>query len=95
MSTVSLSPLEVCKLSSPSRCTITTARVIAIKKTLVRRYEHNGTAANLIREAIALAEAEAWRTGFPHLFLPELADETLRQLAQKRSLIHPELAHAA
>jgi len=49
----------------------------------------------LVREAIAAAEAQAWLTGYPHLFLPDLADEILRQLRQKGALIHPEYAQAA
>jgi len=47
---------------------------------------------NFIREAIATAEAEAWLSGFPHLFLPDLADEMLRRLLQS---VHPEYAQAA
>jgi len=50
---------------------------------------------SLIREAIATAEAEAWLSGFPHLFLPDLADEILRHLRQRRPSDHPEFAQAA
>jgi hypothetical protein len=34
-----------------------------------------------IREAIAEAEAAAWHTEFPHLFLPDLAEEAVARLA--------------
>ena len=33
-----------------------------------------------IREAIHQAEIVAWHTDFPHLFLPDLAEEAIRQL---------------
>lgn len=33
-----------------------------------------------IREAIAEAEVAAWHTEFPHLFLPDLAEEAIGQL---------------
>jgi hypothetical protein len=70
-------------------------RVVAIKRILVERYRREGYAMSLIREAIATAEAEAWLSGFPHLFLPDLADEILRHLSQSRTSEHPEFAQAA
>lgn len=76
-------------------CRLTTARVVAIKEALVARYRAQGVPAGLIREAIAAAEAQAWLSGFPHLFLPDLADEILAHLQQKRSSIHPGYAQAA
>jgi hypothetical protein len=76
-------------------CRLTTARVIAIKQRLVARYREEGVPLGLAREAIAAAEAQAWGSGFPHLFLPDLADEIVGQLRQKRDSIHPELAQAA
>jgi hypothetical protein len=76
-------------------CRRLAARVIAIKQILVESYLLQGVPSALVREAIASAEAEAWRVGFPHLFLPDLADEMLRQLREKRGSIHPEYAQAA
>lgn len=76
-------------------CRRLTGRVLAIKQTLIARYRSEGAPMTLIREAIAAAEAEAWLSGFPHLFLPDLADEILAHLRQKRSSIHPEYAQAA
>lgn len=77
------------------RCRLTTSRVISIKDTLVARYRLEGTPMPLVREAIASAESLAWLTGFPHLFLPGLADEILDQLRQKEGSFHPEFAEAA
>ena len=34
----------------------------------------------LIREAIGEAEELAWRTQYPHLFLPDLVEETMTRL---------------
>ena len=34
-----------------------------------------------IRKAIEDAEAAAWRTSFPHLFLPDLAEEAIERSA--------------
>jgi hypothetical protein len=34
-----------------------------------------------IREAIAEAELAAWHTEFPHLFLPDLAEEAVGRLS--------------
>ena len=81
--------------SRANRCRRTRGRVLLIKESLISRYRGEGVPIGLIREAIASAEAQAWRTGFPHLFLPDLADEIIDQLRQKRVLIHPELAQAA
>ncbi len=76
-------------------CRRLTGRVLAIKQALVARYRLAGVPAPLIRETIAAAEAQAWLSGFPHLFLPDLADEILDQIRQKRAPIHPEYAEAA
>ena len=77
------------------RCRKTTARVVALKALLIERYRLAGHPPILIREAIAAAEAQARLAGFPQLFLPELADEMVRQLRQKWASIHPEYAQAA
>jgi hypothetical protein len=76
-------------------CRRLTGRVLAIKQSLLARYIREGVPMALIREAIAAAEAQAWLSGFPHLFLPDLADEILRHLRQIRVSIHPEYAQAA
>lgn len=76
-------------------CRLTTARVLAIKEILIARFRREGIPMNLVRYAIATAEAQAWFSGFPHLFLPDLADEILDHLRQKRPSSHPDLAQAA
>jgi len=76
-------------------CRRLTGRVVAIKQILVERYRRQGFPMSVIREAIATAEAQAWLSGFPHLFLPGLADEILRHLSQRRISEHPEFAQAA
>lgn len=43
-----------------------------------RRFPGEGSR---IRRAIEEAEAVAWRTPFPHLFLPDLAEEAIVRLA--------------
>ncbi len=75
-----------------------TARVIATKAALIARYRAAGVPMALVRHAIANAEAQAWLSGFPHLFLPELADEILRRLRQhevSHGITHLDYAHAA
>lgn len=76
-------------------CRRLTARVVAIKRILIERYRLEGIPMALVREAIADAEAQAWLSGFPHLLLPDFADEILRQLRQKGASSHPEYAQAA
>jgi hypothetical protein len=94
MRAVSPIPLDP-TVSAADSCRRLTDRVLAIKQILVDSYRLQGVPLPLIREAIATAEAEAWRAGFPHLFLPDLADEILRRLRQKGGSIHPEYAQAA
>ncbi len=43
-----------------------------------RRFPGEGSR---IRKAIEEAEVAAWQTPFPHLFLPDLADEAIARLA--------------
>jgi hypothetical protein len=75
-------------------CRLLTARVLVIKQRLIERYRMEGHPIRLIRDAIAAAEADAWLSGFPHLFLPDLADEVVRHLLAKTAA-HPEYAQAA
>ena len=52
-----------------------------------------------IREAISQAEIMAWHTDFPHLFLPDLAEEAMTRLSFSSKSEHKDesnsLAHAA
>jgi len=86
-STISLS-------ETTETCRLVTGRVLSIKQRLVERYRNAGLPMTLIRDAIAAAEADAWLSGFPHLFLPDLADEVVRHLLAKVAT-HPEYAQAA
>jgi hypothetical protein len=58
--------------------------VIALDELKVRLQEHfEGRfpgEGRLIRKAIEEAEALAWRTQFPHLFLPDLVEEAMARL---------------
>jgi hypothetical protein len=55
--------------------------IARLKSRLQARYERHlpGQAAR-IRRALEKAEAAAWRTRFPHLFLPEFAELRLARL---------------
>jgi hypothetical protein len=88
-------PPRFAEFDRTESCRRLTARVVEIKQILVQSYLLQGAPSDVVREAIAIAEAEAWRSGFPHLFLPDLADEVLRRLLQKGASIHPEYAQAA
>jgi hypothetical protein len=52
-----------------------------------------------IREAIRQAEIVAWHTDFPHLFLPDLAEEAITRLSFSSKSEHKDesnsLAHVA
>ena len=52
-------------------------------------------AAELFRASFAEAEALAWETRFPHLFLPLLAEEKVNLAFAGRSAARPRLAQAA
>jgi hypothetical protein len=52
--------------------------IAALKTRLVVRYErHFPGRSAVIRSAVEMAEAVAWCTPFPHLFLPELAEQQI------------------
>ena len=87
-------PSPVSLHETTETCRLLTARVLTIKQRLVDRYRVAGLPMTLIRDAIAAAEADAWLSGFPHLFLPDLADEVVRHLLAKVAT-HPEYAQAA
>ena len=90
-----ISDSKVSLVEKADSCRRLTGRVVAIKRILVERYRREGVPMGLIREAIATAEAEAWLSGFPHLFLPDLAEEILRRLRERKTSDHPEYAQAA
>ena len=48
---------------------------------------------NFIRQALDEAEALAWRTSFPHLFLPDLAEVQMAQFARQRRKSRPSGAY--
>jgi hypothetical protein len=86
---------QVSVVEKADSCRLVAARVVAIKERLLERYRQEGQPVGLVREAIAGAEAKAWLTGYPHLFLPDLAEEILRQLREKGASSHPLYAQAA
>jgi len=92
--TLTAESAQVSIFEKTETCHLITGRVVAIKQRLVERYRVNGLPMTLIRDAIAAAEADAWLSGFPHLFLPDLADEVVRHLLAKVAT-HPEYAQAA
>ena len=54
------------------------AALRGLQARLQARYESRFPGKELwIRRAIDAAEEAAWRTGFPHLFLPDLAEEAI------------------
>lgn len=58
------------------------AAVIDLKGRLQEQYERDFPERSvLIHKAIEEAEALAWRTSFPHLFLPDLAEDQIARLA--------------
>jgi hypothetical protein len=51
---------------------------VRLQEQYERRFPGEGSR---IRKAIEEAEVEAWHTPFPHLFLPDLAEEAIAGLA--------------
>jgi hypothetical protein len=52
-----------------------------LKARLVARYEQAlPSRGQIIRQAVAEAEELAWRTPFPHLFLPDFAEVRLAEI---------------
>jgi hypothetical protein len=71
------------QLSAPGNGVLS-ARLAQVKKSLVRRLSHDFSdrlPVALIRRAIDEAEELAHSTGFPHLVLPLLAEETVRRVS--------------
>lgn len=53
-----------------------------LKVRLQAQYERRFPGAGMrIREVLSQAELVAWRTDFPHLFLPDLAEEAIERLS--------------
>jgi len=77
------------------------ARLTKVKKSLVRRFadEFSGRLPlALIRRAVEEADALARATGYPHLVLPVLAEETVRRVSDgtyaEEPAVHSRLAFA-
>jgi hypothetical protein len=69
------------------------AAVGKLKVRLLVRYERTLPGRrHLIQQAIADAEEMAWRTPFPHLFLPDFAEVRLAEIIARRE---PAFARAA
>lgn len=63
-------------------CNQLTAAIIDLKGRLQEHYERDFPDRSvLIHKAIEQAEELAWRTSYPHLFLPDLAEEEINRLA--------------
>jgi hypothetical protein len=55
-----------------------------LKQRLQARYERR-LSGERVRKAIQDAEAAAWQTSFPHLFLPDLVEDAMEHLANSSS----------
>ena len=68
-----------------------TGAIVQLKSRLQTRYESclPGKSGQ-IRQIIHAAEDAAWGTGFPHLFLPELADEGIARLVATQPIAFAE-----
>lgn len=72
------------------RCRLAVA-VCDLKTRLLVGYERRyPSAARQIRDAVAEAEVAAWHTEFPHLFLPDLAEEAVARLSVLSNLEHSD-----
>ena len=66
---------------APGFCTKLLSALAALKEQLRRRYDILLPGRpGLVRELIAEAEARAWETPFPHLFLPDFAELRLAEV---------------
>ena len=62
--------------------------IAELKTRLQKQYERVLPGqSELVRDAIAVAEALAWLTPFPHLFLPDLAEARITSLASQSGFI--------
>jgi hypothetical protein len=72
------------------RCRLAVA-VCDLKTRLLADYERRfPNAARQVRDAVAEAEMAAWHTEFPHLFLPDLAEEAVARLSVLSNLEHSD-----
>lgn len=81
-------------LEAPSQfCREIVAALSQLKTRLFHQYEQVLPGrGQLIREAVAEAEALAWQTPFPHLFLPDFAEARVAEIV---AALEPPLARAA
>ena len=80
-------PLDPCRAAPAPEFSERLHRAIdALKHRLLARHEPTfpGRSEEL-RSAIEIAESVAWCTPFPHLFLPELAEQQIALLAGAKS----------
>ena len=76
---MSSTPFQPAPLVSFTFCRQILHAVGQLRRGLRARYLGAGTpGAALLRRSLAEAEALAWETSFPHLFLPLLAEEKVR-----------------
>ena len=67
--------------------------LVTLKEQLIAKYEDALPGRrHLVRELVAEAEALAWETSFPHLFLPDFAE---LRLAEVLAIEQPAFARAA
>ena len=70
--------------AAPISCAKLANAIAELKTRLQDQYEHVLPGhSELVRDAIAAAEALAWLTPFPHLFLPDLAEARIASLASQ------------
>jgi hypothetical protein len=67
--------------------------IVKLKSRLIAKYErsHPGRS-HVIRQAVTEAEALAWETAFPHLFLPDFAEARVAEIV---ATCEPVFARAA
>ena len=69
---------------TPLSCEKLANAIAELKTRLQNQYERVLPGqTELVRDAIAAAEALAWLTPFPHLFLPDLAEARIASLASQ------------
>ena len=78
---------------APGFCRKLVSALAALKEQLRQKYENVLPGRpGLVREIIAEAEALAWETPFPHLFLPDFAE---LRLAKVMATLQPAFVRAA
>ena len=70
--------------TTPTSCHKLATAIAELKTRLQHQYERVLPGqTELVHDAIAAAEALAWLTPFPHLFLPDLAEARIASLASQ------------